>query len=340
MLQLLNDTPFAAERAVQLDADGRHVWVVIVKATYRLDADGGVGLAAEQEPVCLVPQYFGEPGRSTCYRDCELVFDHPGTAISLFGHAWTPAGQPAQVLDVQAQIGAVSKTVRVFGDRYWLTQRGRLVPSPPQEFAALPLVYERAFGGVAPSDDSGGEAPSFDANPIGAGFATSPQRLANTPLPNFEYPESPTLDWDSRPAPAGFAMIPPNWMPRKSFAGTFDQLWERDRMPLWPEDFDSRFFLAAPADLVSDVPLRGGEPCVLRHLSQSGDLRFSLPRVHLSFSTETMSRQRIPHRAQLDRIYIEPDALKLVLVWRTVLNCGTDARCIRKTFIDSKRVVR
>ncbi|NLA20627.1 DUF2169 domain-containing protein [Burkholderia cepacia] len=78
MLQLQNVTPFAAERAVQFDRHGGHLWVVVVKATYDLHADGTLSLSKQQEPVKTHPEYFGEPGHSTLRRDAEIVFAHPG----------------------------------------------------------------------------------------------------------------------------------------------------------------------------------------------------------------------------------------------------------------------
>ncbi len=83
MLQIRNDTPFQTDRAILLDKEGNHVWVVAVKATYTLHLE----LAAEQEPVCKAPEYLGAPEKSSLRRDCELVVEHPGTDILVNGRA-------------------------------------------------------------------------------------------------------------------------------------------------------------------------------------------------------------------------------------------------------------
>jgi hypothetical protein len=324
MLQLVNDTAFPAERAVQIDPQGNQIWVVVVKATFTLDGSPHPSVDPMQEPVCKAPLYFGQPGSSSLLRDCELVADHPGTSICCLGSAWAPDGHSVRVMDARMQVGHLSKTVRVFGDRYWLASGGMLAPSAPEEFRSVPLRYELAYGGTHPD--------SFPWNPIGRGFARESANLVHQRLPNLEYPTDSTV-------PAGFGPIPPNWLPRRQFAGTFDSRWREERMPVWPEDFDSRFFLAAPLDQVSSAPLRGGEPVVLENLSSSGTLRFFLPKKHFAFYTETASG-RFSQRGQLDRVLIEPDAAKLVMVWRTALNCGPDARVVRKTIIDTKRVLR
>jgi len=121
MLQLVNITPFQAERAVQRDQDGNQIWVVVVKATYLINGQSELELHAEQEPVCLVPRYSGEPGKSSLLRECEAVFEHPGTDIILNATAHAPRRTPIQALDVVISVGQIQMTLRVFGDRYWKT---------------------------------------------------------------------------------------------------------------------------------------------------------------------------------------------------------------------------
>ena len=52
----------------------------------------------------------------------------------------------------------------------------------------MPLVYERAFGGVDPKSDQ----PERDwewRNPVGTGFAVSRDNGTGVALPNVEYPD-------------------------------------------------------------------------------------------------------------------------------------------------------
>ena len=48
MFTVDNRTPYAAERTSIIDGRGAVLWVVVVKATYDVAADGSTTLAAEQ----------------------------------------------------------------------------------------------------------------------------------------------------------------------------------------------------------------------------------------------------------------------------------------------------
>ena len=60
-----------------------------------------------------------------------------------------PNGQPTTQTDVTVSIAERRKTVRVFGDRVW---RGGS-PTAPAAFQSMPLVWERAFGGLHRTED-------------------------------------------------------------------------------------------------------------------------------------------------------------------------------------------
>ena len=66
--------------------------------------------------------------------------------------------------------------LRVHGDRVW--QRAVTLgvrPSDPAPFVKMPLVWERAYGGVATSSTE--QRPAFEPrNPIGCGFETDAGR--------------------------------------------------------------------------------------------------------------------------------------------------------------------
>jgi hypothetical protein len=335
VLQIENYTPFAADRAVLLDKDGGKVWVVVVKGTFRIEADGQCVLHEQQEPVVRVPQYTGQPGLSTLVRDNELVVDHPGTTLTLNASAYAPSGREAQTLTVGVEAGPITKYLHVSGDRWWVRSALRLSITDPAPFERMPITWERAFGGSGRSPDTVGQP--YDRNPSGTGFAPA-QDLEGTALPNIEYPHDVVRSVRSRPAPAGFSAVPGSWSPRRELAGTFDDEWLASRSPLWPQDCDPRHHLAAPADQVSPKPFRGGELVVLKNLTPDGLMRLQLPSVYFGFDTY-LRRGRTSHRAQLDRVIIEPDDRKLVMVWRTALPCGSDSRAVEATMIETKRVI-
>ena len=251
----------------------------------------------------------------------------------VIGHAYAPIGYKASGFDVGFRVGPLTKILRVFGDRRWETEGGWSAAIP---FERMPLVYERAFGGV----DLRSENPERDwdwRNPIGTGFATSRGNLAGVPLPNFEYPDRLIQSWDDRPAPAGFGPICSHWQPRVAFAGTYDERWMQDRQPLLPDDFDERFFQCAPADQQAPAFLRGGEPVVLRGLNSMGDLRFLLPKLFLGFETRFYDGSREIHRSRaLHAVILEPDYPRVSLVWHTALPCHFKVQKLERTVVTLK----
>ena len=336
MWQLENRTPFAAERAWVRDRDGAEVWLVAVKCTFQVHANGATEVAAEQPPVLRGPQYCGEGGGSSIRFDADLVLTKTTTDIILVGHAYAPRGRPATDVQVDLCVGQLRKSLRVFGDRRW----GRLGPSAPEVFTAVPLVYERAYGGVDPKapDPKHGWEPR---NPVGTGFAAERGHLDGVALPNIELPGKLIADWDDRPPPAGFGVIASHWQPRCAFAGSYDERWLKERQPLLPDDFDERFFQCAPLDQQSAEFLQGDEPVVLRNLTPTGELRFVLPRVQLSFETRFFDgEKRVHETSNLHTVILEPDLSRVSLVWHTALPCHTKVQKLDRTVISSDSAPR
>lgn len=324
MLRIVNLTPFETDRAVLVDQHAHQVWVVIVKATFDL-TDSGVRLSDTQEPVCAAPKYVGAPGASSLVRDIEFVTDHPGTDITVNASAHAPREKAVPRLAVQVTVGPITKSLEVVGDR---AHRGWLAKSP-EPFVRMPIRYERASGGrTGPRD-----LDRDPRNPIGRGRPAGDG--SEVPLlPNI-YARGPGA---KETDPDGFGAIPASWSPRRELAGTFDDDWRSNRMPLWPHDFDPRYYLSAPAGLVAPRHLRGGERVELVNLSPHGTWDFKLPHYHIP--TETfLGGHRFRRIAQLDRVIIEPDERRLIMVWRASLRCGVRCREIDRTIVEFKPVV-
>lgn len=321
MLQLDNLTPYAADRAIVMDKHGEKRWVVAVKATYRIEADGRIDLADEQQPVLYQPVYRGKPGHSSLRYEADLLPAKSATDVLVNGQAHAPAGRRAEVVDVGLRVGPVDKRLRVFGDRRWDERLlAGLVSGPPDRFECLPITYEHAYGGWDATDPDPSNQRLHSANPVGSGFAIRPQHLAGRLLPNVEHPSHLISAWNDRPPPAGLGPIASYWSPRLEWAGTYDQRWMEEKFPLLPDDFDPRHHQCAPADQQVAGCLRGGELVELQNLSASGRLQFVLPKVYLAFTT-SFGRRRLEHRATLQTVVIEPDASRLLMVWQSSLAC-------------------
>jgi hypothetical protein len=332
MWQVDNRTPFAAERGWVRDRDGAEVWLVAVRATFDIKSDGSTEVAKEQPPVLRVPEYHGEPGKSSIKYEADLVLTKHTTDIIVVGHAHAPHGRAVTELDVGFRVGPVQKILRVFGDRKW----GLSGLSNPEPFVKMPLVYERAFGGV--DTKSGRPEQDWDwRNPVGCGFAVKKDHLEGVPVPNVESADRLIRSWDDRPAPAGFGAIGSHWQPRVSFAGTYDDQWMKNRQPLLPEDFDDRFFQCAPADQQAPQFLIGGEPVALLNLSPEGTLRFALPKLFLGFDTRFYDGGREIHKVRkLHTVILEPDFPRVSLVWHSALPCHLKGDKLERTIVTLK----
>jgi hypothetical protein len=328
MWQVDNRTPFAAERGWVRNRDGAEIWLVALKCTFDVLADGSTRISDDQPPVLRAPEYHGEPGKSSVKYETDLVLTKPTTDVIVVGHAYAPLGRPVEQMEVGCRVGPITKVLRVTGDRVW----GALGATRPEPFVKMPLVYERAYGGV---DRKAHPDRDWDwRNPVGTGFAMSRDNASGSALPNIEYPNDVVSGWKDRPRPAGFGVVASHWQPRVAFAGTYDDAWMKNRQPLVPDDFDDRFYQCAPVDQQAASPLRGGEPVVLHNLTPGGDCRFVLPKVFLGFETRFHDGSREMHRERrLHTVILEPDYPRVSLVWHTALPCHAKVQKLDRTTI-------
>jgi hypothetical protein len=332
MWQVDNRTPFAAERGWVRDRDGAEIWLVAVKATFDILADGSTQVSKEQPPVLRLPEHHGEPGKSSIKYDGDLMLTKKTTDVIVVGHACAPEGMTVTHADVGFKVGPIQKLLRVFGDRTW----NAVGHTDPEPFERIPLVYERAFGGV----DAKSKTPEKDwdwRNPVGTGYAISSRNATGLKLPNIEDPKKLISSWDDKPAPAGFGAIECHWQPRAGFAGTYDDHWMKTRQPLLAEDLDDRYFQCAPADQQAPQFLLGGEPVILHNLHPRGRLQFTLPRLHLGFETRFYDGSRELHQnRRLHSVILEPDFPRVSLVWHSALPCHFKVQKLERTIVTLK----
>lgn len=318
MLQLKNSSPFSPAIALFPDADGIDTLYIVVKATFEL-ADR-LEIAEEQVPPTLADEYWDEPETSSLKYASDMHLAKPSTDVVLVGQAWAPEGKKVQQLDMGVAAADRRKLVRVFGDRVWRKKGAAF--SPPEPFESLPLVYERAYGGTQRSDPEQETAPAEERNPVGRGFRgeRKPAEAEGQALPNIEDPKNLIKSWGDQTVPQGFGFVAPAWLPRRSYAGTYDEDWQKKRAPYLPADFDSRFFNAAHPDLVFDGYLKGGEPIQVVGASPKGRLRFRLPVCDLEAVVRVAGQTEEP-ALNLETVLIEPDEARLCMTWRAALSC-------------------
>jgi hypothetical protein len=332
MWQVDNRTPFAADRGWVRDRSGAEVWLVAVKATFDIGPDGSTAVAAVQPPVLRIAEHHGEPGKSSIRYESDLLLTKKTTDVLLVGHACAPEGYSVTHADVGFQLGPMQKVLRVTGDRTW----GAFGASAPRPFERVPLVWERAYGGV----DTNSDTPEKDRdwrNPIGTGYGLSSRDPAGRTLPNIEDPNALIGSPRDQPAPAGFGAIACHWQPRARSAGTYDDRWMKTRQPLLAEDLDDRYFQCAPADQQAPQFLHGGEPVTLHNLHPKGRIQFTLPKLHLGFETRFHDGSRELHRNRtLHTVILEPDFPRVSLVWHSALPCHFKVQKLERTIVTLK----
>lgn len=313
--------------------DGRELLVVIAKATYTLPTNGDAARPA-LEPVPLVEAdtSTGEPGLSAPHMETDFAHGKPACDVLLVGSAHAPPGQAVTRLRVGLRVGPMAKQFDVVGPRHWLRRPGHAAASAPEPFSRLPVGYDHAFGGTDLTREADGQAEAYLRNPVGRGYWRHTDHLDGQPLPTSEAVGEPVTDPAGAYAPQAFSPLGRNWDPRRGYAGTYDRTWIETTAPLWPEDFDERYFQAAPAD--QQVPyLQGGEAVTLLNLTRDGRRDFVLPPLHLPVTF-------VPHRGrdlrlamQADTLVFEPDADRFTVTWRHALPLGRSVFDVRETVV-------
>ncbi|MBI4956202.1 MAG: DUF2169 domain-containing protein [Myxococcales bacterium] len=165
------------------------------------------------------------------------------------GKAFARAPSGARAVRVRVRVGAVEKELAVLGDRVWRRTLSGAEASEPEPFTAMPITWERAFGGEG-----------FEANPVGLGFrAVERDGEKVHRLPNVEDPRRLVASPGDRPAPAGFGAYPLAWPERSQKLGTYGTKWLKERYPGFADDLDPTFFNVAAEDQWIEGFFRGDE---------------------------------------------------------------------------------
>lgn len=315
MFAITNATRHAATATVLTDADGRDLVVAVAKATFALGRARRLELAELPTPLVWADEYRDEPGKSSLAAAADFAPGKPRADVVVLGSARAPGGRPVTSMTVAVRVGPVSATLEVTGDRVWKKGLMGVAPGKPGRFSEMPLTWERAYGGTCPAKDGDGVV-AWRPNPVGRGFWLSDKDAAEQPLPNLEWPDDPLRKLASRPAPACFAYVSPDWESRAALAGTYDAAWERSRMPLLPRDFDPGFFNVAPAALQAARFFEGGEPVRLQGLHDDGEREFELPRDRVLLDLLTPGDRVDTHPAVLDTVVLDAGAGLVQLTWR------------------------
>ncbi len=267
--------------------------VVIAKATFNL-VPGGTMTLAVPRPIVTAEVASGSGIVTSAKRASDVALFVSRAEMIVDGVAFS--GVPVEEMRVgiglhRAGQPLLSKELRILGDR-------AAMGSPPTPFRSMPIVYERAFGGIGRPE-----------NPVGVG--TDGDGLPNI-LPAVGDPAAAA-------GPSGFGPISSAWPSRRPKRGVIPRP-TIDEAP-WvslPDDFSDSYFQAAPADQA--IPeLAPGDTLSFAGLHPDHPKLWShLARMRAVAMLEMSHRRRAPLGLRLDTLTITPHELVAELTFRGV----------------------
>lgn len=328
-----NQTPFATGQSfTQDDHPGDIVWMVGVKATFKIDFESHkIEIAEEQEDLKDADEFRDEATNSSILNPCDFALSKKKIDVLLQATAYAPEEKPVTELMTGLIVGPLRKTLTVYGNRVYDRFMGKLFQSPPSKFIQMPLIYEKAYGGF--DRDSEDDYPPYELrNPIGTGFYKKRSSATDLSLPNIEYADFPTAGSSKKNKVAGYGPIAPHWSPRIDYAGTIDENGERDITNIRPPDFDPIYYQQAPEDQHIEE-IHGGEPVVLYNMHpEFSEIKTHLPQIEIEFKT-LIENEVITKPGRLQSIHITPDEGKLRMVWQANFSNGVDPSAIKTTSV-------
>jgi hypothetical protein len=324
-MRLENVTPFDANLTVSFDRTGRESVVVVAKATFELPADpgGDAVLAAEQLPLLTADEFGPDPATDAPRFENDFAPFKPKCDVLVHGRAHAPQGAPVTSVGVGVLVGEWSKRLTAHGPRIWLKSATGHRISDRRRFVTQEIGYDQAFGGVDPDPDDPARAASFEENPAGVGFYPHRTTLEGLPLPNTAAFGEVIEDRLGPHRPMALGPLGRNWLPRRLYCGTYDEAWQQTRMPFLPDDFDSRYFQAAPPDQQIAFP-HGGERIELVGLSPEGRIATRLPALQVTVTFERKSGRFTQKVAALDTLLLLPEERRMCLTFRSHLATERD----------------
>lgn len=336
-MKFTNATAFPADWTMGFQRDGRERLVAIVKATFAMPRERGqpAAMHAQQLPLVRADQFVGEPGVSAPLRETDYSHAKPACDVLLVGRAHAPPGAGAVTrLQVGLRVGSVVKSFAVVGHRVWRRNLlGVVGAGRPEPFTTMPLGYQCAFGGTDETElKRTGRVDAYAANPSGCGYWRHTERIDGQPLPNTEEHGRPVERHDGDYRPMAFTPVGRHWSMRRCHAGTYDERWLDETAPFWPEDFDERYFQAAPEDQRMPYP-QGGESVMLQHLTADGLRAFELPRRAMPVTFIPYRGRDVTQQAALDTVVLEPDDERFTLAWRASITLGRSVFDVKETVV-------
>lgn len=322
--------------------------VLVLRGTFALSGEYRPLPRAEvQAPIVYADEYAGHPEanplQSVLRREGDLTLFKPASDVYVTGTARSEGNTPRPGWLAGIRVGTRRTLLQLHGPRRFVRQGQQWHLSSAEAVDRVPLDYRYAFGGcysVMANLQGEVERVYEPANPAGCGWLPGEadlqgvsaeaqaqirqwlESVSELPAPQIEAPDAPIGSPHDRLPPHGVAPLARWCQGRLQYAGTYDEHWQRERYPLLPEDFDERFYQAAPPALVQPGYLAGDEFISLLGMLPEGLTHFRLPGVLALASLTTASGHCRQGPLVLDTVAIDLDARQVSLIWRGTFERG------------------
>tara|TARA_R110001599_G_scaffold185680_1_gene379943 strand:+ start:33997 stop:36165 length:2169 start_codon:yes stop_codon:yes gene_type:complete len=303
-----------------------HSLSLIVKGVFDLKPDAKATISDEQLfPTGNELYEDDDTGTGSSRYESDFAYFKPRSDLLLVGKCHTPDNKPVRKCRVTFQVGDKSKSLDITGDRYKQGAFNSISDTTP--FTSLELRYENSHGGV-----------DNKKNPVGKGEDKSHKEGAAKLWLLANIDNTQRLS-----EPAGFGPLGNTWKDRASKMGTYKSAWLKERWPWFPKDFDWAYFNAAPTDMQVEGYLKGDESLFFENLHPTrSQFHTQLPGMRIRlFINELKQASNDTHfkevSVNLDTLWVDMEAEKLVLVWRGISPVQTeDYEEIQHIFICSE----
>jgi len=281
---------------------GRRLFTAIVKVTCAIEHDGHMSVIAPS-PIASEERHYRKNPVASLTRGSDLALLVPRPEVVVVGSAFAAPGQMLSRTTVRLAVQRdttmlINKRLEIIGDR---RARPGQEPPAPQAFQQLPILYERALGGIASRE-----------NPVGVGMGVDADGLLT--LPNVALPAQAGV------SPAGFGPIPSAWPSRQKKRGSMSWTAANTTADVEvPADFDDAYYQTAPSDQQTQE-IRGGDLIAIVNMHPDIPmLRTYLPKGRGVAMAQTSRGERIPLSLRIDTVHIEPDAMRAEIVFRAAV---------------------
>jgi len=331
MAELINHTAFPALLFDALDQHDAGFSVLAAQVSYDLvirpeDGVASLQFCAEQAPLCMADEHYGEPDRTSTRLESDIAPYKPRLDVIVNGTAYAPGDKPVDAFGAAIRVYERTRSVLVSGPRQWMRGVTGWALTDPAPLCALALRYEYASGGLHRIEDRDYAAST---NIVGTGWypAEFLRQFKGEllPAPQIESYEHRLHGISDELPAAGFGFVGRGWRGRIEYAGTADAAWQAERHPLLPRDFRMDFWNGAPVAQQFEHPKPlGSVPIATQNLVPARDVPaqgvyFEVP-VESVFALVGLQRGiGLTRDLTLDTIVVDMDARRVYCTYRLAL---------------------